>query len=307
MKVKTSNKMVWIIAGAIAFIIALTSSFLLVNSAKQKQEFASRTASFYVQLEQACQDEDYTKICELKIQSEIDDLAFMKEQEKWEEIQNEFEKAGVNLTKKLNAEISEVKKLIEAKEHDNAIIKADALISTDNSKILQLKTIAEDSNIEEIISEAKTLKESAIKQAEEEKKKAEEQKRIEQNKKTSSASNIKTQNTTNNGISETKQNSSTQISEASSSTTTPKKKTHREHTYWAEENAVIISTNPTSTIVRYKPKCPVCGKTDGSTRTTSIEGSKLNTNGVCKSSSKCSNFGKSFKVVIGHSSHSVED
>ena len=84
------------------------------------------------------------------------------------------------------------------------------------------------------------------------------------------------------------------------------KTSHKEHNFWAEEGAVIVSFDPLSTVVKYKDKCPVCGKIGNGTHTTSITGSKHNSNATC-SNSKCSNKGKSFKVVIGHSTINVDD
>ena len=91
-----------------------------------------------------------------------------------------------------------------------------------------------------------------------------------------------------------------------SSSNTTIKTSHQEHNFWAEEGAVIVGFDPLSTVVKYKDKCPVCGKVGNGTHTTSITGSKHNSNATC-SNSKCSNKGKSFKVVIGHSTITVDN
>ena len=72
------------------------------------------------------------------------------------------------------------------------------------------------------------------------------------------------------------------------------------HNYWAEEGAVIVSFDPSSTLVKYKTKCPVCGKVDNGTITASIQGYGSNGTAVCKNPN-CANWGKSFKVAIRHS------
>ena len=94
--------------------------------------------------------------------------------------------------------------------------------------------------------------------------------------------------------------------QTNSSSNTTTKISHQEHNFWAEEGAVIVSFDPLLSVVKYKDKCPVCGKVGNGTHTTSITGSKHNSNATC-SNSKCSNKGKSFKVVIGHSTTTVDD
>ena len=91
-----------------------------------------------------------------------------------------------------------------------------------------------------------------------------------------------------------------------SGSTTIVKPFHQEHNYWAEEGAVIVSFDPLSTLVKYKVKCPTCGKVGNGTTTTSIVGSKGNRSAVC-SNPKCPMKGKTFKVVIGHSTINVDD
>ena len=82
---------------------------------------------------------------------------------------------------------------------------------------------------------------------------------------------------------------------------------HWETHHWVEAGAVIISSEPLTGKVVYKSKCPYCGKVNNSEiYTIRLQMGKSNNNAMC-SNPKCSNYGKTFRVVINCKTEYVYD